>query len=89
MTAAPQPRTTNGSNGLAVGGFVTGLLSTLVGWLFTPIGIVLGILGIVLSVRSRKQTPGSGLATAGLVLGVIGTALCVVLLIVGIAIVNN
>jgi hypothetical protein len=89
MTAAPQPRTTNGSNGLAVGGFVTGLLSALVGWLYFPVGIILALVGIVLGIQGRKRTPNAGLAVAGIVLGAIGLAICLAILIAAVVITNN
>ena len=66
-------------NGLAVAGFVTGLLGlilSLIPILFYA-GIVLDVVGIVLGAmgRSRAKEPGvphRGLATAGIVLGVVG-----------------
>jgi len=79
-----------GSNGMGVAGFVTGLLSLLGGWLFVPVGVVLGILGIVLGgvARSRGRRDGAptGLATAGVVLGAIGLVVCVALWITAAAI---
>ena len=71
-----------GTNGVGVGGFVTGLLGALLSW-FPIAGIVLGILGIVLggvgiSQGRRNGTP-TGLATAGVVLGVLAIGIAVVL----------
>jgi Domain of unknown function (DUF4190) len=66
-------------NGMAVASFVTGLLGLVLS--IIPIlfyaGIVLDVVGIVLGAigRSRAKEPGvphRGLATAGLVMGVVG-----------------
>ena len=66
-------------NSMAIAGFVTGLLGLLLS--IVPIlfyaGIVLDVVGIVLGAigRSRAEEPGvphRGLATAGIVLGIVG-----------------
>ncbi|GAB4082193.1 DUF4190 domain-containing protein [Modestobacter muralis] len=92
MTAAHRPDVTGkatGSNGQAVAGFVTGLLSP-ISALFIPIvGIVLGVVGIVLGLRARKQPGSTGLATAGIVLGAVGIVLAIVLVVAAVAIVNS
>ncbi len=64
---------------MAVGALVLGIISLLcwfVSSLFIPgiIGIILGIVGIVLAVLAKKKQP-SGMATAGLVLCIIGLIL--------------
>ena len=62
----------NKTNGLAVGGLILGIFTILMGcfgWTFgwgTIIGVITGIVGIILSVLGKKQSP-SGLATGGLV----------------------
>lgn len=67
------------SNGLAIGALVCGILGIVGSWIpvvcyFT---LLLAIVGIVLGVKGRKNAMmtgnGKGLATAGLVLGIIGT----------------
>ena len=90
--AAPQ---TPPSNGMAIAALICGILG-IVGS-FIPIvqyfTFVLAILGIVFGVKARKDAAEDkrGLATAGLVLGIIGTALgalgviCVVCVGVGLA----
>ena len=62
------------SNGLGTAGFVTGLLGLLFCWV-PALGIVLALLGIIMggvgiSAGKKKGAP-TGLAIAGLVLGVI------------------
>jgi hypothetical protein len=81
------------SNGMVIGGFVTGLLSLLVGWFSPLVGVVLGVLGIVLGYigrsRARQANAPTGLATAAVVLGAIGLVLSVVVWVAAIAILTN
>ncbi len=71
----PVPTPVKTSNGIAIAGFVLGLLGFLGS--FIPVinlgGIVLGVVGAVLAAvglaKSKKLGTGKGLATAGLVLG--------------------
>lgn len=62
------------SNGLGTAGFVLGLLGLVFFW-FPFLGIFLAILGVILSgvgISSGKKTgAGTGLAIAGLVLGLV------------------
>lgn len=66
---------------MAVAALVLGILGTLfslTGWLFW-IGVPLSVVALVLGILGRKQAAnegrGTGMATAGLVLGIIGAAL--------------
>ena len=63
----------------AIIAFVMSFISSL----FYPaiIGIVLGIVAIILAVGERKENPGNGLATAGLVVGIISLVLNAICLI--------
>ncbi len=74
-----QPAPQNTGKGLSVAGLVLGIISAVFGW-FGVIGIVAlvcGIVGIVCAVSGKKKAQAagvaSGLATAGLVLSIIGT----------------
>ena len=76
------------SNGFAIASLVLGIVSivfTFIGlsWL----GLILGIVGIILAVNAKKKNP-SGMATAGLVLSIIGTVLCALMFIACIALVG-
>jgi hypothetical protein len=77
MPTAQQPAT-----GLGVGGFVTGLLSVLLGGAVPVAGVLLGGLGVVLGgvgrARARAEQTPTGLATAGVVLGALGLGAAVV-----------
>lgn len=61
--------------GLAIGSLVCGIISLFV------FGIILGIVGISLSLAAKKQGFTGGIATAGLVLSIIGLALAIVFII--------
>ena len=63
------------SNGLGVASLVLGILSIIFIFVVQWIGLILGIIGIVLAVNARKNNP-SGVATAGLVLSIVGTVFC-------------
>ena len=80
--AAP-PVQTAPSNGLAVSGFILGLVSVVsfftcavgMGGLTIMISTPCGIIGIILSAQSRKRPGQRGFGTAGLVLSICGLAL--------------
>lgn len=60
-------------NGLAIASLVLGILSLL----FIGFGILFGIAGIITGIMSRKEHL-SGMATAGIIMSIIGLVLCVV-----------
>lgn len=64
------------ANGFAIASLVLGIVS------FFCFGAITGILAIVFGAIAKKQGNTSKLATAGLVLGIIGLALYVVLCII-------
>lgn len=74
------------NDGMAVASLVLGILS-IVGVVFCFTGLVLGPIAIVLGSMSRKrinesrgQLTGAGMASAGLITGIIGTAIGVLIL---------
>lgn len=87
---APQAPVDNGK-GQSIAALVLGILGIVGGWIpvvgyFTT---VCAILGIILGAKGRKKSvaaegKASGLATAGLVLGIIGTAFAALGLVCGI-----
>ncbi len=81
---APQPGVKNGA---ATASMVLGIIAIGLGWLpfIFALAAISGVLAVVLGLRARRQakTPGpqfgvgSGMATAGLVLGPLGLLACV------------
>ena len=74
-----------GSNGLAIGALVCGLLSVPLGILLAPVGIILGLVAIVLGflgVRKANELGGTGkgMAITGIVSGLLGALLGVLII---------
>jgi hypothetical protein len=71
------------SNGLGTAGFVTGLLGLILCW-FPFLGVILSALGVILGgigmSNGKKYGSPTGLAVAGLVLGIIGGVLSIIIL---------
>ena len=69
------------SNGMSIAGFIVSL-----GSLFLGLWGLTGLVGIVLSAVGRSQAVNNGgktgLATAGIVLGIIGAAYCWIMMII-------
>ena len=69
----------------SIAGLVLGIVSIVFGCLSSTIflgilGLVCGIVGIILAVRGRKEQPGT-MATAGLVVSIVGTCISGILFI--------
>jgi hypothetical protein len=83
------------NSGVAIGSLVSGIISLAACVTTLPIGVIAGPVAIVLAVRGRgqiRQDPsltGSGMATAGMVTGILGTIIGIGLLIFWIALVND
>ncbi|WP_432476472.1 hypothetical protein [Nocardioides sp. GXQ0305] len=92
-TYAPVPP--KGSNGLAIAGFVLGLLGLLTSWIpfLNVVGIILGVLGVVLAgvglAKSSKVNAGKGLAIAGIVLGALAVIFAVLINVVFVSAVDE
>lgn len=65
------------SNTLAVVGLILGIVSIVFPWIpyIGFLALPAGIVGIILSAKGRKVPTGKGMATAGLVLSIIGVVL--------------
>jgi hypothetical protein len=74
------PYTPAPNNGKAVASLVLGIVSIVFCWIYGIVGIIPGIIGLVLGISAKKETP-SGMATAGLVLSIIGVAINGIILI--------
>ena len=75
----------NDGKGMSIAALVLGILSAIFAWWGLVLGIaslVCGIVGIVLAVKGKKAAVAAGaptgMATAGLVLAIIGTSLSVI-----------
>lgn len=63
---------------MGVASLVIGIIALVVGlFINMPVGIIAGVIAIVLGALGRKNGQG-GMATAGMVLGIIAVALCAV-----------
>ncbi len=60
------------SNGLAIGALICGIAGLCTGGLLSIVAIILGVLG-------RKNPVNKGMATAGLILGIVGIVLWVII----------
>ena len=75
----PQPNT--GSNGLAIASLVLGIVSLVLvaafSWMLggSIVGLCLGIVGTIPGGMGRKNTTGRTMATAGMILSIIGIAI--------------
>ena len=58
------------SNGAGVAALVLGIVGIVTGWLY-GLGCILGIIAVVMAVMSKKNVGPNGMATAGLVCGII------------------
>ncbi|WP_343208199.1 DUF4190 domain-containing protein [Anaerolentibacter hominis] len=67
----------NQTDGKSIASLVLGIVSLVFIFLgsYSFIGIILAVIGLVLGVSAKKET-GSGMATAGIVLSIIGLAMC-------------
>ncbi len=78
------PQNSGSSNGLSIAGLVLGIIACAFFWFsfVNIIALILGIVGIILAImgsKKAKATGGStGVATAGLVLSIIGTVLATI-----------
>lgn len=73
----------NKSNGMAIASLVCGIVSVVFAFIIWWIGLIAGVLAIIFAVIGRKKAEQgkTGLCTAGLVLGIVGTSLCAVMLV--------
>lgn len=77
---------------MAVASLVLGIISVVVAVFFAGLNwlaVILGVLGIIFGAMARKQPEKKGLATAGLVLSIIGGVLGIVMYLACVACVGG
>lgn len=75
----------NQSNGIAIGALVCGILGVIFAFVFAWVGLILSIVGLILSVKTKKDGITGGAVTAGMVCSIIGLVLSIIMVIVAIA----
>ncbi|MCR5538596.1 MAG: zinc-ribbon domain-containing protein [Lachnospiraceae bacterium] len=70
------------SNGMAIAGLILGIAALIFTFIFSPVGLILAIIGMVLSAKGRKIEYMRGMATAGWVLSIIALILNIIAIIV-------
>jgi uncharacterized membrane protein len=75
-----QPAPAGNQNGMAIAGMVLGICAVVFVFIFWILGIIMAIVGLVLSIMARKQNPSS-MATAGLVLNIVALAITIVVVL--------
>lgn len=81
--------TQNGNNPMAIAGLVLGIVSVVFSFLYVWIGLIAGVVGIILSVKGRKIQAKKGMATAGLVLSIVGVCLSGILVACALCVVGT
>ena len=91
IPAAPQNNggDANNGKGKAIASLVLGIIAVVFAWFGygAIVSIVLGIVGIILGIQAKKSMPEgqTGMATAGLVLSIIGLVLSVIMFVACVA----
>lgn len=70
----------NNNNGKATASLVLGIVSLVFIFfnVYAFVGLILAIIGLVLGIQAKKETPENGMAKAGIVLSIIGLVLCAI-----------
>lgn len=82
---------TNGTNGLAIGSLVVGIISIVISCCSPIVGIICGIVGIVLAVCANKKG-ATGMAKAGMICSIVGIVVAIViwvLALVGVGVLSS
>lgn len=70
---------------MAIVGMILGILSLILVWLVGPVGLIMAIAGLILSIIGQKQPEGKGMVIAGMVCSIVTIALWfIVILLIGI-----
>lgn len=80
------------TDGLAIASLVLGILSIVLVCCNTYAAVIAGIIGIVLSILSKKNNGKSGMSTSGLICSIVGIVLgisMIILALIGLAVLNQ
>ena len=85
-----------GKKGLAIASLVLGIVACVISWwglVLGIIGIICAVIGLILAINAQKSYKAlgqkNGIATAGLILSIIGTIVCGIVLAAGTAAANE
>lgn len=91
-----QYQSNGSSKGISIAALVCGIVGVAGGWILSWGGIVVSIVAIILGAigmkKAKENNEPKGLATAGLVLGIIGTVITVLVVICAVCVataINN
>jgi heme/copper-type cytochrome/quinol oxidase subunit 2 len=76
------PAAQGNQNGLATASLVTGIVGVVFAFLFSIVGLVLGVVATALGGTARTKGARDGRTTAGLVLGVVAIVVSVVMMVI-------
>jgi uncharacterized membrane protein len=68
----------NQSNGKATASLVLGIISLVFIFfnIYAFIGVIMAVVGLILGIQAKKENPADSRAKAGVILSIIGLALC-------------
>jgi heme/copper-type cytochrome/quinol oxidase subunit 2 len=69
-------------NGLATASLVTGIVGVVFAFLFSIVGLVLGIVATALGFSARRGGAVNGKTTAGIVLGIVAIVVAIVMMVI-------
>lgn len=73
-----------GKRGLSLTGFILGIVSVVFSFIFAPIGLISGIVGLIISIVARRREPGAPnwMKILGLVFSIVGIVLGLIFTII-------
>ncbi len=71
-----------GNNNAGVAPLVLGILSLVFIFIFAPVGLILGIVGVILASKAKNTVPDDMMAKAGFVMSLIGLIVCAIVTVI-------
>ncbi len=78
----------NKQQNLSIAALVLGILSIIASWGTSILGLILGIIGIVIAKKAKREETPNSLMTGGLVCSIIGIAISVVRFVIVVLVVG-